>query len=412
MTELPRHHGTRIIRLNDDQPLLRVPDRDVIGVMGIDAATVSPIWELNKPVGLINDDADDAKIAALTPGSDLAIKINAIRVASGGQARIVAVRTAESTNANAATKLEETIANMVGNASAFTGWHAFKKAKVETGLTPNHFTFGSFTAHRLGDAKNPILAAIEPYCEARRGFVYADLPSTTREAAVAYRADSGSLSTILIDPRVKASSDTGTTVLQAASPWVLGMGMGVIANEGFHFSWSNRNIGGIVGTERLIDYDISDHTTEANFLNTNAINTIVRDQGFEYQGGLTAAEDRRWQFHPVVAARYAFEVMAATELKPVMDRPMTAPQVINTIAALDDKAKYWASIGILAGGRVELQPHKNPSAKLRDGVIRITYTAEEVPPIYTLEIESARDPRYLVDMVGRIVRALDSTLEV
>lgn len=409
MTELPRHHGTRIIRLGDDQPLLRVPDRDVIGIMGVDNAADPEVWETQKPVALINDDADDAKIAELTPGSDLATKINAARVASGGQCRIVAVRVPESTNANAATKLEETIANMVGSAGLYTGWHAFKKAKSEVGLVPNHFLFGTFTSHRISNAKNPILAAIEPFCEARRRFVYADLPSTTKEAAIAYREDSGSMSTILIDPRVYAPNDTGASVMQAASPWVVGMGMSVIANQGFHFSWSNRNIGGVLKTERLVEYDIEDYTTEANFLNTNSINTIVHDLGWEYQGGLTAAEDKRWQFHPVVASRYAFEAMAATDLKPVMDLPMTAPQVINTITALDDKAKYWTALGILAGGRVELIAARNPTAKLRDGVLRITYTAEEIPPIYTLEMESARDPRYLLDTVGRIVAAFDTT---
>lgn len=408
MTELPRHHGTRIIRLPDDKPLLRVPDRDVIGIMGVDATADADVWPLNQCIAIINDDADDAKLAELTAGSDLATKINAVRVASGGQARMVVVRVAEGVSETPDTKLEQTITNMVGTAALYTGWHAFKKAKAELGLTPNHFVFGSWISHRIGDAKNPILAAIEPYCELRRAFVYADLPSTTKEAAIAYRDDSGSMSTILIDPRVKAPNDTGATILQAASPWVVGMGSAVIANEGFHFSWSNRNIGGIVGTERHIDYDISDHTTEANFLNTNQINTIVRDLGWEYQGGLTAAESKLWQFHSVVAARYAFEAMAAVELKPVMDLPMTATQVVNTIAALDDKAKYWASVGILAGGRVELIPSRNPAAKLRDGILRFTYTAEEIPPIYTLEIESARDERYLVDMVGRIVAALDN----
>jgi len=407
---LDYRHGTSVVRVPEGTINLQVIDQATVGIIGTAPAADAAKFPLNQPVGLTGD---LTQIADLGATGTLLDSVNHMIMASGGSylPKTAIVRVEEGADADA------TLANMVGAAGSLTGFHAFKAWSSELGFKPKTYMAPGFTGLRPGDAANPLIAAMSPWLETQRAMMLAACPSTTKEDAVTHRNDTGSMTVELIDPRVMVSDpDTGLPVVAPAEPFVMGLGVRIIRNgdseskkpAGFWVSWSNAEIGGIVDVERPMSFDYSDRDTESHFLNENQINTIVREKGWRYWGGLTASSDGDWMFSNVVRTRHAIEEMVAKDFGPIVDAPMTAPTVVNALVSLDEKLKDFKQDGAIIDGRAFFDPAENSNGALRQGKLRVEFDAEETPPIHLLEFGSRRNKKYFDVLVEDIVRELSA----
>ncbi|MCW5712747.1 hypothetical protein [Shinella sp.] len=407
MTALGYKHGSFVESVPEGSVSFTTIEQATFGVLGTAPAADAGAFPLNQPIGLIGD---PAQIEALGATGTLRDQINNIVAAAGGTylPRIAVVRVTEGEDA------EATIANMVGSAGSATGWHAFKHAKSECGFKPKTYLAPGFTQQRIGSAANPLVAAMVPWLERQRSRMLVGLP-TDKTAALAAREDFRSMALDLIAPRVLAPDpDTGLNVIQPAEAFVAGLGLKIMRDgdiaakkpAGFWVSWSNSVIGGIVGTERPITFDYSDPDTEATLLNENRINTIVREGGWRYWGGLTAANDDDWMFSNVVRTRYALEEMVAAGFAPVVDAPMQAHAVVEAISSLDDKLLEFKNAGAIIDGRAFFLPELNVNGQLRRGVVRFEMEAEETPPMHAIITGSRRNKKFFDVFVEDVVRDL------
>lgn len=410
MAQLGYQHGTRVTRVPEGTISLKVIDQATVGIIGTAPDADDALFPVDTPIALTGD---VAQIEALGATGTIKDQINNMILASGGTylPKTAIVRVAEGVDADA------TLANMVGAAGSMTGFHAFKSWSSELGFKPKTYMAPGFAGLRPGDAANPLVAAMSPWLERQRAMMLVGAPSTTKEDAVTYRDDTGSMSVEIIDPRALASDpDTGLPIAVPIEPFIMGLGVRIIRDgdseskkpAGFWVSWSNAEIGGIVGVERPVSFDYTDPDTESHFLNENRINTIVRDNGWRYWGGLTASSDDDWMFANVVRTRYALEEMVARDFAPIIDAPMNAPQVIAAIVSLDEKLKDFQQAGAIIGGRAYFLPEENSSGNLRQGKLRIEFDAEETPPIHMLEVGSHKNIKYFDILVDDIVRELAS----
>ena len=408
MPELTYQHGVRVASVPDGQISLTVVDQATVGILGTAPAADNAKFPLNEPVGITGD---PAQLAALGATGTLRDQINNMIAAAGGTyiPKTAIVRVAEGAD------IEATIANMVGSAGSMTGWHAFKGARSEVKFKPKIYMVPGFVSQRLGGNANPLVAAMVPWLERQRSRMIVAAPGTNKEAAIQYREDFGSLVLDIVDPRVVAPDpDTGLNVVQPPEAFVAGLGVRIIrAGDtdskkpgGFWVSWSNAEIGAVVGTERRISFDYDDPDTESHLLNENRINTIVREKGWRYWGGLSASSDDNWMFSNVVRTRFAIEEMAAEGFRTIVDAPMSSAVVVEAISSLDDKLLDFKTAGAILGGRAFLLPQENSNAQLRRGQLRIEFDAEETPPIHGLTIGSRRNIKYFDVFIDDLVREL------
>jgi len=408
MPELTYQHGVRIASVPDGQISLTVVDQATVGILGTAPAADNAKFPLNEPIGITGD---PAQLQALGATGTIRDQINNLIAASGGTyiPKTAIVRVAEGAD------IEATIANMVGSAGSMTGWHAFKGARSEVGFKPKNYLAPGFVSQRLGGNANPLVSAMVPWLERQRSRMTVAAPGTNKDDAIQYRDDFGSMALDIVDPRVIAPDpDTGLNVVQPPEAFVVGLGVRIIRAgdadskkpAGFWVSWSNAEIGAVVGTERRVSFDYDDPDTESHLLNENRINTIVHEKGWRYWGGLSASSDDNWMFSNVVRTRFAMEEMAAEGFRTIVDAPMASAVVVEAISSLDDKLLDFKTAGAILGGRAFLLPAENSNAQLRRGQLRIEFDAEETPPIHGLTIGSRRNIKYFDVFIDDLVREL------
>ncbi|MCK9549639.1 hypothetical protein [Aquamicrobium sp.] len=407
MPELTYQHGTRVNRVPEGTVSFEILDQTPVAILGTAPAADAAKFPLDTPVGITGD---LAQIEALGLTGTLADSLNGLVTAAGGRfiPKTCIVRIEQGD------EIEDTLANAVGAAGSMTGLHAFKGVASELGFKPKIYMAPGLTGQRPGDAANPVVAGLVPFLERQRARMLVGIGGATKEAALAWRDDVSSLAIDLIDPMVLVPGADGLPVARPAEPYVAGLGCKIIRDgdpnskkpAGFWVSWSNAVIGGIVGTERPITFDYTDPDTESHLLNENRINTIVRDGGYRYWGGLSASSDDDWMFSSVVRTRFAIEEMIARDFAPIVDAPMNAPAVVEAIVSLDEKLGDMRQAGAIIDGRAFFLPAENSNGQLRRGQLRIEFDAEETPPIHGLTVGSRRNKKYFDVLVEDIVRDL------
>ncbi len=99
------------------------------------------------------------------------------------------------------------------------------------------------------------MSALISIAEKLRAIIVADGPNTNDEEAIKWRKSVGSSRVYVVDPWVKVFIE-GKEGTLPASTFVAGLIAKVDSEQGFWHSPSNKEINGIVGTSRPIDFSL------------------------------------------------------------------------------------------------------------------------------------------------------------
>lgn len=277
---------------------------------------------------------------------------------------------------------------------------------------PPTVTFGgpgvdAEAAATLGTTANPVVAAMVGVAPRLRAAILADGPNTTNAAAVQYRQDWGSDRLMVIDPGVMAfDADGGVNVGKPASAYAAGLQAKMDNERGFWWPFSNQPIAGVVGAGRPIAFDLSDRNSEHNYLNENAVTTVIRQEGYRFFGLRSTASDPNWAFLSV--RRIADQVREEIENSFwwALDRPFSAQLVREIVESVNAYLRLLRTEGAIVGGKCWLNPDFNPPVNLLAGKLTLDFDIEPVAPIERLTFRIHRNPAYYADAVEEIVRSL------
>lgn len=392
-------HGVTTIELSDGIRPVRINKSGVIGIIGTAPLANNSDWPLNEPV-LLN--AQPRKAATLGATGTLYPAIKQI-MAEGGAA-IVVVRVAEGQTP------EATITNIIGSASAKTGVHAFKYARSHVGVPPRTFIAPGFTSQRPSSASNPVVGALVPIAEALRGRIYADTPQTYTEA-LAWRQDWGSDRVVPFYPNVLAWDEgTSAYVARPASASNAGLTARVHRDFGFWYSPSNHEFYGVGGSAVPVGFTQGDVDSEANLLNENRISTLINMggnyAGWRRWGNGTCASDALWQFEAVrTALDMCYEAIEEAQLW-ALDKPPSVQLLRDMAASVQAFFDYGKQVGFLVGGRVWLDPERNPPSQTAQGIWSWDIDPEAPAPMQTIRNYAHRNISYYEDLVANLVQVI------
>ncbi|WP_336817423.1 phage tail sheath family protein [Burkholderia gladioli] len=230
-------------------------------------------------------------------------------------------------------------------------------------------------------AKQPVVTAADELAAKLRGIAVIDGPNKDDEAAIAYAQNFGSKRLYMVDPGSTMWDTTANAdVAVPSSVFAAGLFCQTDANIGFWASPSNKEITGITGTARPIEYLDGDETCRANLLNNANIATIIRDGGYRLWGNRTLSADPKWKF--VTRVRTLDIVMDAVQAghKWAVDRGITATYVSDVTEGLQAFMRDLKRQGALINFEVYPDPELNTASQLEDGKVYWNIRFTDVPP--------------------------------
>ncbi len=276
-------HGVTVTNVDIGARTIALPASSVIGLCDVFTPGAQASAKPNVPV-LLTSKKDAA--AAFGIGSSIYLACEAIY--NRAQAVIVAV------GVEAAETPEAQASAVIGGVSAAgerTGLQALLDGKSRFNAQPRLLVAPGHSAQQA------VATAMDGLAEKLRAIAILDGPNSTDEAAVAYAKNFGSKRLFMVDPGVQVwDSATNAARKAPASAYAAGLFAWTDAEYGFWSSPSNKEIKGITGTSRPVEFLDGDETCRANLLNNANIATIIRDDGYRLWGNRTLSSDSKWAF--------------------------------------------------------------------------------------------------------------------
>jgi hypothetical protein len=302
--------------------------------------------------------------------------VSAVTVSNGGSGYTSApevVFTGDGSGAEAVATVAEGVVTAV---TVTKGGYGYTTAPTVT-FTGGGGTGAAATAS-IASVANPVVAELLGIADRLRAVIIADGPDTNDADAIEWAGDFGSKRVYVVDPGVKVLDADGDIVTQPASARVAGIIAKSDAERGFWWSPSNREIYGIVGTTRDVDFALGDANARANLLNEANVATIIRQDGYRLWGNRTLSSDSKWAFLSVVrTADMINESLLRAHLWAV-DRNITRTYLADVVEGVNAYLAHLKAIGAILGGRCWADKELNTPTELAAG--RVYFDFDFTPP--------------------------------
>lgn len=311
------------------------------------------------------------------------------------QPPIVVVRVAEGDTA------EGTKANIIGGVNAETGKktgiHALLAAEQRFGVKPRILGVPEFDDP---DVTSELISV----AQALRAFVYASAyKCSTKEEAAMYRETFGARECMIIWPDF-TSFDTQieSTRQTSAVARALGVRAKLDNTVGWHKTLSNVPVNGVTGISQDVFWGLLTPDTDAGYLNSHDVTTLINSSGFRFWGSRTCTADPLFAFENYTrTAQIIADSIAEAHLWAV-DKPMHPSLVKDIIEGINAKFREWKRQGYIIDGNAWFDPELNSAEVLKGGKLYIDYDYTPVPPLENLMFQQRITDRYIIDFAERI----------
>lgn len=384
---MPFLHGVEVIEIDAGPRPIKTVRSSVIGLVGTAPGADAARFPLNTPV-LIAGKRTEA--AGLGNTGTLAAAVDDIFDQAG--ALIVVVRVEEGADES------ETLSNIIGGIDAesgqYLGVQAFLAAQSIVHVTPRILVAPGFS-----DNVN-VVSNMVAIAERMRAIIVADGPNTNDADAIAYRNQFGSARIYLVDPGVKVwDTENDQTVVRPASARVAGLIAKNDNENGFWWSPSNKEINGISGTARAIDFALGDSNARANLLNENEVATIIQENGFRLWGNRTCSSDPKWAFLSVRrTADMIHESLLQAHLWAV-DRNITRTYLEDVLEGVNAYLRHLRSVGAIINGKAWADPELNTPDQIMQGKVYIDFDFSANYPAEHITFRSHLVNDYLLEIL-------------
>lgn len=382
-------HGVRVIELIDGTRPIRTIPTAVIGLVCTGEDADAATFPLDTPILLTNVQAAVGK--AGTTGT---LKSSLQAIADQTKPYVIVVRVKEG-----ATEAETTSA-LVGTTTAdgkYTGMKALLTAKAKVGMVPRILGVPGLDSLAVATALVSIAQDLRAF-----GYVSA-WNCKTKEEAVAYRENFGAREVMVIWPDFENWDTTANAQTKASAvARALGLRAKIDQEVGWHKTLSNVPLNGVTGISADVFWDLQNPATDANYLNSNEVTTLINESGYRFWGSRTCSEDPQFAFENYTrTAQILADTMAEAHMWAV-DKPMTPTLVKDIIEGINAKFRELITAGYLIGGSCWYAEEANGKETLYAGKLTLDYDYTPVPPLEDLTFRQRITDSYLMQFASSI----------
>ncbi|MCA4779754.1 phage tail sheath protein [Acinetobacter towneri] len=382
------HHGVRVHELNEGTRPIRTVSTAVIGLIATASDADAEQFPLDTAVLLTNIQGSIEK--AGTQGT-LARSLQAI--ADQTNAVVVVVRVDQ--KADPAEQTTAVIGGQVGG--KYTGMKALLTAEQNLKVKPR-----ILGAPGLDTAE--VTASLTGIAEKLRAFNYVSAYGCeTKEEAVAYREAIGSRETMIIYPDFLGwDTATSSTTTFEATARALGLRAKIDNDTGWHKTLSNVPVNGVTGISKDVFWQLQSMDTDAGYLNSNEITTLIQRDGFRFWGSRTCSVDPLFAFENYTrTAQVIADTMAEGHLWAV-DKPLHPSLARDIVEGINAKFRDLKTQGYLIDASCWFDPFVNSKETLKSGRLILDYDYTPVPPLEDLTLRQRITDRYFSDFAARM----------
>ena len=383
------HHGLRVVEINEGTRPIRTIATAVQGLIATAEDADATVFPLNTAVLITNTQAAVAKA-----GTNGTLKTALQAMANQANSICVVVRVAAAEDEAAQT------ANVIGTVDAtgkYTGAKALLLAKSKLGVQPRIIGAPGLDTQAVATELATIAQKLRAFA-----YVYA-WGCETKEEVVAYRDAFAARELMVIWPNFVAFNvDTAQTETVPAVAVAMGLRAKIDNEIGWHKTLSNVAVNGVTGIDADVTWDLQDPATDAGYLNSNEITTLIQHDGFRLWGSRTCSDDPLFAFENYTRTA---QIMADTIAEAHMwaiDKPMHGSLVNDMLEGIKAKQREWTRLGYLMGGDAWYDPELNSKDTLRAGKLYIDYDYTPVPPLEDLTFRQRITDSYLADFASTI----------
>ncbi len=382
-------HGVRVLELNDGTRPIRTIPTAVIGMV-CTADDADPLaFPFDTPVLLTNVQSAIAKAGVK---GTLAPSLQAIADQTKPYTIVVRVKEGEDE--------ASTTSALIGTTTPtgqYTGMKALLAAKARVGMTPRILGVPGLDSLQVATALVSIAKDL-------RAFAYLSaFGCKTKEEVVAYRENFGAREAMLIWPEFQSwDTVTDKTTNASAVARALGLRAKIDQETGWHKTLSNVAVNGVTGISADVFWDLQNPATDANYLNSNDVTTLINESGFRFWGSRTCSDDPLFAFENYTrTAQILADTMAEAQMW-AMDKPMHASLVKDIIGGINAKFRELVAQGYLIGGSCWYPEDINDKDTLKAGKLTIDYDYTPVPPLEDLTLRQRITDRYLMQFANAV----------
>lgn len=257
---------------------------------------------------------------------------------------------------------------------------------------------GAAATASFGSTRNPVVASLQTIAEKLRAVIWANGPNTNDADAIQYRNDFGSKRVIVVDPKVITTDMDGNNQTEWASSRAAGVMAATDAKIGFWASPSNKEINGIIGLARPIDFVLGDTSSRANLLNASEVVTIINEDGYRLWGNRTCSDDPKWAFIPVVRTN---DIIADSVMQNhlwAIDRNVDKDYIDDVVGGVNAFLRELKSTGAIAGGECWFDKELNTKESLAAGHIYFDYAFSPSPTAERITFRSHLTNDYIAEI--------------
>ncbi len=383
------HHGLRVVEINEGTRPIRTIATAVQGLIATAEDADATVFPLNTPVLITNTQAAVAKA-----GTNGTLKTALQAMANQANSICVVVRVAAAEDEAAQT------ANVIGTVDAtgkYTGAKALLLAKSKLGVQPRIIGAPGLDTQAVATELATIAQKLRAFA-----YVYA-WGCKTKEEVVAYRDAFAARELMVIWPNFVAFNvDTAQTETVPAVAVAMGLRAKIDNEIGWHKTLSNVAVNGVTGIDADVTWDLQDPATDAGYLNSNEITTLIQHDGFRFWGSRTCSDDPLFAFENYTRTA---QIMADTIAEAHMwaiDKPMHGSLVNDMLEGIKAKQREWTRLGYLMGGDAWYDSELNSKDTLKAGKLYIDYDYTPVPPLEDLTFRQRITDSYLADFASTI----------
>lgn len=388
-------HGVRVLEINEGVRPIRTVSTAVIGMVCTGSDADAAAFPLDTPVLITNVQTAVGK--AGTQGT-LAASLQAI--ADQTKAWTVVVRVADGTGTTDEEKAASLVSNLIGTVTAegkYTGMKALLTAKAKLQVVPRILGVPGLDSL-------PVATALAALAKQLRAFGYISAwECKTKEEATAYREGFGDREVMVIWPNfLRWDTTTNATVVAPAVAVALGLRAKLDQDVGWHKTLSNVAVSGVTGISADVWWDLQSPASDANYLNSNEVTTLIHEAGFRFWGSRTCGDDPLFAFENYTrTAQVLADTMAEGQFWAV-DKPMHSSLIRDMVEGINAKFRELKAQGYIIDGFCWYDPEANTETTLKAGQCYLDYDYTPVPPLEDLTLRQRITDRYLATFAAQI----------